>query len=321
MALAERQPFTRFPAQIEPVTRPLSIQLWSYNYDPEPTGIGPVSTKWAAAMRDRGHTVKVVAAHPHYPSPDWGMKLTPYQEDRDGIPVVRLPLWIGRDSGLQRVRQEVSYAAALTAATPALGRPDVIVSVSPSFPALGPAMFYARARGIPWVLWLQDILPDGAASTGLVKAGRALQAARRFERAAYAAADRIIVISRTHEANLLSKGVPASKLVRIFNPATRTPEPGRAAPSTDAPRIFTMGNIGHSQGLDRVVHAFEACTHPAVRDARLVIAGHGVAVDDVRAEIRSDRVDLLGLVSDDELERELRRATIGLVSQRADIAV
>jgi colanic acid biosynthesis glycosyl transferase WcaI len=170
------------------------------------------------------------------------------------------------------------------------------------------------------VLWLQDILPDGAASTGLVKAGRALQAARRFERAAYAAADRIIVISRTHEANLLSKGVPASKLVRIFNPATRTPEPGRAAPSTDAPRIFTMGNIGHSQGLDRVVHAFEACTHPAVRDARFVIAGHGVAVDDVRAEIRSDRVDLLGLVSDDELERELRRATIGLVSQRADIA-
>jgi len=29
------------------------IQLWSYNYDPEPTGIGPVSTAAARGLRDR----------------------------------------------------------------------------------------------------------------------------------------------------------------------------------------------------------------------------------------------------------------------------
>lgn len=51
---------------------PMMIQLWSYNYAPEPTGVGPVSTTSARAMRDRGHEVHVVAAHPHYPSPEWG---------------------------------------------------------------------------------------------------------------------------------------------------------------------------------------------------------------------------------------------------------
>jgi colanic acid biosynthesis glycosyl transferase WcaI len=31
----------------------MRIQLWSYNYAPEPTGIAPISTVWAQAMRAR----------------------------------------------------------------------------------------------------------------------------------------------------------------------------------------------------------------------------------------------------------------------------
>ena len=50
---------------------PLRVQLWSYNYDPEPTGIGPLSRVLAQALSQRGHRVEVVAAHPHYPEPRW----------------------------------------------------------------------------------------------------------------------------------------------------------------------------------------------------------------------------------------------------------
>jgi hypothetical protein len=46
----------------------MNIQLWSSNFDPEPTGIGIVSTVWARGLRDRGHRVSVVAAQPHYPA-------------------------------------------------------------------------------------------------------------------------------------------------------------------------------------------------------------------------------------------------------------
>ena len=157
----------------------MRLQLWSYNYAPEVTGIAPVSEVWAKAMRALGHEVEVVAAFPHYPEPVWEHPRRPYSEVRDGIPVTRLPLWAGRASTAQRIRQELSFAAAQTAAIPALSAP-------------GRAWLRSRRRfrryflpsstracgGTPWLLWLHDILPDGAAATGLVGDGPVLRAAR-----------------------------------------------------------------------------------------------------------------------------------------------
>lgn len=68
----------------EASARPLHVQLWSYNYDPEPTGIGPVSKVLAEGLRSRGHHIEVVAAHPHYPVPRWGKRKLPYREVPDG---------------------------------------------------------------------------------------------------------------------------------------------------------------------------------------------------------------------------------------------
>ena len=293
----------------------LKIQLWSYNFDPEPTGIGIVSTVWARALRDLGHQVEVVAAHPHYPEPDWGTCLLPYRELRDGIEVLRLPLWIGRESAAARYRQELTFMAAQSMATPFLSHPDVLVSASPSFPALLPAVLNVRWRRVPWVLWLHDLLPDGAMATGLVDGGGVvLKLSRRLELAAYDAADRIVVLSNAFTENLLRKHVPEEKIELIYDPATRSPSqlarPGR---SPGPLRTLSMGNIGHSQGLTALVAAFESA---ADLDARLVITGTGVAAEEARAEIKSDRVEMLGLVDDERLERELTSADIGLVSQR-----
>ena len=87
----------------------MRIQLWSYNYDPEPTGIAPLSGVWARAMSELGYDLEVVAAHPHYPEPKWGRRLRPYRERRDGIRIWRLPIWVGRANVVERVRQELSF--------------------------------------------------------------------------------------------------------------------------------------------------------------------------------------------------------------------
>jgi colanic acid biosynthesis glycosyl transferase WcaI len=294
--------------------RPLRIQLWSYNFDPEPTGIGIVSTVWARGLRDRGHHVEVVAAHPHYPEPRWGTRRLPYREVRDGIPVLRLPLWIGRATAAERMRQELTFMTAQTLATPFLGRPDVIVSASPSFPALAPAIANVRLRRVPWVLWLHDLLPDGATVTGLVDEGGAvIRMARSLERQAYRTADRIIVLSRAFMTNLAAKDVPPGKVELIYDPATRVPRQlAHPGDSDGALRVLSMGNIGHSQGLTPLVAAFEATPE---LDARLIVTGTGVAADEARAEIRTARVSMLGMVDDDRLERELQSADIAFVSQ------
>jgi colanic acid biosynthesis glycosyl transferase WcaI len=293
----------------------MKIQLWSYNFDPEPTGIGIVSTVWARGLRDRGHDVNVVAAHPHYPEPRWGTKVLPYREVRDGIDVLRLPLWIGRGSAAERYRQELTFMAAQAAATPFLTPPDVLVSASPSFPALLPALINVRARRIPWVLWLHDLLPDGATATGLVdEGGTVIKLARRLERAAYETADRIVVLSRAFTDNLVAKGVPEEKIELIYDPATRRPGRPEARNAQSGPlRILSMGNIGHSQGLTALVQAFEA--DPAV-PAHIVITGTGVAAGEARAEVRTNRVRMLGLVDDQQLETELQDADVAFVSQR-----
>jgi colanic acid biosynthesis glycosyl transferase WcaI len=294
----------------------LRVQLWSYNYDPEPTGIGPVSTVLARGLQERGHRVEVVAAHPHYPTPFWGRRLRPYREERAGIPVLRLPLWIGRESSMERYRQELTFMAAQFAAVPALSSPDVLVSASPSFPALLPAIVNANLRRLPWVLWLHDILPEGATATGFVEEGAVLSAARRLERAAYRRADRIVVLSREFTTNLVGKGVSPEKIELIYDPATRTP---RAVPPladrARPPRLLSMGNIGRSQGLAPLVAAFEAADVLRGTDVAFVITGEGVSADEARREIRSDRVQMLGVVDDDRLEQELQQASIGFVSQ------
>jgi putative colanic acid biosynthesis glycosyltransferase WcaI len=296
----------------------LRIQLWSYNYDPEPTGIGPVSRAWAEGLRDRGHQVEVIAAHPHYPEPVWGSKVLPYREIRNGIPVLRLPLWIGRDTAAERYRQELSFMGAQFAALPALHRPDVLVSASPSFPALLPAIVNARMRRTPWILWLHDILPDGAASSGIVDEGSlVIRASRRLESAAYRHADRIVVLSQAFTHNLTEKGVPNAKIQLIYDPATRTP---RHEPSFEShaepPRLLSMGNIGYSQGLAPLVAAFERSDALADTPIRFVITGNGMAAEDARSEIRSDRVEMPGVVDDERLEEELQAATIAFVSQQ-----
>lgn len=299
--------------------RPLRVQLWSYNYDPEPSGIAPLSTVWAQAMMARGHAVEVVAAHPHYPEPRWGRALKPYREHRDGVPVLRLPLWAGRGSGLQRLRQEASFAAALSAAAPWLRTPDVIVAVSPSFPALVPAMANARLRRVPWVLWLQDILPDGATRTGILDEGKVAALARRLERAAYRSAKHIVVISESFEHNLHEKGVDPSKLTRIYNPASRPIlESPRHDAGIDPATVMSMGNIGYTQNLVEVVRAFERSSELDRLGARMVLAGDGEFGAAVRAEIRSERVRVTGMLGSAALERELQRATVAVVSQRYD---
>ena len=297
----------------------MRLQLWSYNYAPEVTGIAPVSEVWAKAMQARGHEVEVIAAWPHYPEPHWEHPRRPYREVRDGIPVTRLPLLVGRANTAQRIRQELSFAAAQTLAIPALKRADVVISASPSFPALAPAILNKQLRRKPWILWLHDILPDGAAATGLVDDGPVLRAARSLERLAYKQADSIVVLSSAFTRNLEGKGVPAEKIELIYDPATRTPQTngngsgnGNGAHSL---KILSMGNIGFSQGLTDIVRAFES--RPELNpEVKLMITGSGVAAPDAEQEIRTDRVEMPGLVSSERLEHELQDATLALVTQK-----
>jgi len=234
-----------------------------------------------------------------------------------------VPIWPGRAGGFERLRQELSFAAAQSMVAPFLSRPDALIATTPSLPALAPALAFARAHRIPLAIWVQDLVTDAAATTGQLSDGLALRSARRFEQLTYRAADRVVVISETLRRNLLAKGVPAHKVVRIFNPAGLVAEHrndvARLA-SVREPQVLAMGNIGLSQGLEAVVESFQNDPGLGPRGVRLVITGCGVREESVRACIRTDYVTMPGLVSGADFVPLLHNTVIGLVTQRPDVA-
>ena len=117
--------------------------------------------------------------------------------------------------------EEATYAVSAGVAAARASAPDAAVAVSPSFLGLFPVLASARLRRFPWILWLEDILPDAAATTGLMREGLALRTAQRLERFIYRSADRIVVISNAFRENLLGKGVPPWKVTHVYNPYTR----------------------------------------------------------------------------------------------------
>jgi colanic acid biosynthesis glycosyl transferase WcaI len=292
------------------------IQLWSSNYAPEPTGIGPLAAVWATGLQRRGHEVTVLAAHPHYPEPAWDRPLRPVRRRDAGVRVLRVPLRVGHRSAKERMLQDATLSVSCAAVSPLLPAADVVVAATPCFPALGVAAAHARLRRTPFVVQVHDILPDGAIATGLLPEGRLASVLGRYERACYATASKIVVISKNAQANIVGKGVPAERVEHIHesatNPVAADPQ---ASGEADRPVVFTMGNVGLTQNLEAVVRAFEADDRLAAMGAELVIAGDGVQGDAVRAAIRTDRVRVTGILGPEALDAEARRATVALVSQ------
>ena len=224
----------------------LKVQIWSYQYAPEPTGIGPVSRTLALGLRDLGHDVDVVAGHPHYPDRSGAMHFGHTVNAATGSPCSACLCGSGehRNAALSP-RDHVHDRA--NAGVPAFAAPTFCSRSRPPSPPC--------CR--PWQL-VAPVASSGALvaghsarrchSTGLMEDGPVIAAARRLERAAYRRADLIAVISDSFATNLRQKGVSPSKLRRIYNPATRVP-PAPIGGSLRELRVLSMGNIGYSQGL------------------------------------------------------------------------
>ena len=184
-------------------------------------------------------------------------------------------------------------------------------------------MLNARARRIPWVLWLHDILPDGAAATGLVDDGPMLRAARAL-RAAGLSRGRP---DRRPLAGLHAQPRGQGRAGRQDRADLRPRDPRAAGQrqrrqrqrqrhTATAPKLLSMGNIGFSQGLTRDRRARSRRSPAQSRRA----AGHhrqrrGRARRRARRSARTAS-RCPGSCPSERLEHELHDATIALVTQK-----
>jgi glycosyltransferase involved in cell wall biosynthesis len=186
----------------------------------------------------------------------------------NGVPVLRVfeyP-YHGR-SAFGRTLNYVSFSTAAAMAAYAIPRPDVIyVFIPPS--TLGVSAWLIRSlRHAPFVCDVQDIWPDEAIMSGILREGAVASVLRGIERFVYSRASHLLVATDGARLNLLGKGVAAEKVSVLphWYPMGDSSEGltaflARGRRELQAPDRFVVtfaGNLGVLQGLSTVLEAAE----------------------------------------------------------------
>jgi colanic acid biosynthesis glycosyl transferase WcaI len=260
------------------------ILVLSQYYDPEPI---PKPSEVAEELATRGHEVSVLTGLPNYPTGRLasGYRLqTHKRETIRGIPVLRVfevPYHSGSTAG--RFLNYGSFMLAAAAAAPVIPRPDVVYVWHPPL-TVGVAAWAIRlTRGCPFVYDVQDIWPDEALLTGMMREGFMARALRALEKSVYKRASHVVVATHGARSNLLAKGVPEEKVSVIPNwifgdglalPAPADVEDARALLAANGAFTVTFaGNTGLLQGLETLLHAARTLSHRS--DIAFRVVGDG----------------------------------------------
>lgn len=291
-----------------------TILVWSPNYAPEPTGVPPLVTDACEWLAARGHDVDVVTAFPNYPErvihPGYrGLGRT---ERRAGVRVDRSWLRVRpNETFLDKVLYEATFAAfSAPHALRRLRRADVVVALVPTLLSAALAAAFARAARKRFVIWLQDLVLEGARA---VEGARLLGPERALERRTMRAADRVIVCSPGFHDYLLAHGTDAARIETIGNWVDTNAVAPAPAPPGPGTRFLYAGNLGYSQGFETLLAAAEL----AGDGVEVEIVGDGNAAGDVRRLARGARaVTTRGPVPNEEFPALLASAHAHVVLQR-----
>lgn len=310
----------------------MKILIYSYNYHPEPIGIAPLMTELAEGLVARGHEVRVLTGMPNYPERRIyeGYRGKLYAtEMRNGVRVQRCYVWVRPRPGLV-TRMLLDGSFVLTSFVRAIGfwRPDVILLTSPPLPVSIPAALLGFLLRCPVILNLQDILPEAAVHTGLLKNQRAIALFEHLERFAYTSATRISVIADGFVENLRSKQVPLAKMTLISNwvdvnfirPLAKD-NAFRAEHGLNGSFVVSYsGNIALTQGMETTIEAARLlANYPQIR---FIIVGEERALSklqDYCQEREVENVLLLPFQPRERLPEMLAAADVGLIVQKSNV--
>ena len=241
----------------------MRVLILAIYHDPEPI---PKTGELARELQKRGHDVTVVTAFPHYPTGKLypGYRLAPWRwEVRDGVRVLRTFIYPyhGSRSSLRIVNYLTWMVSSLQAAwlTPAC---DVLYVWHPPLTVGVSAWIISKLKRIPYVYDVQDLWPESALASGLMKSGLVVNVLHRLADWVYDVAPRILVVSRAAAEALYHRGVQPAK-VSVANHWVDT-SAFQLASARDVRSEFGWqgrfvvmftGNLGMVQGLETVIES------------------------------------------------------------------
>lgn len=268
----------------------VKLLLYTTNYWPEVTGSGKYNGELAAWFAQRGHTIDVITAPPHYPrwkvaeayrNKGW------FTELADGVHIHRSPLYVPDiPGGKGRILQETSFTLSsfpywLRAL---FRRYDAVLAVCPPLQAGLFPFVYSRLKSVPFVFHIQDLQVDVAVQLNMIRNRQLIWLLSRIEHFLLTRAQVVSSISEGMKRNILNKGVRDDQYFMLPNwtdlsfikPLSR--EVSMRAKLGVAPHEFVVlysGNLGEKQGVSLIIDAATRLAEtPAIR---FIICGDGVA--------------------------------------------
>lgn len=271
----------------------MKVLLHTMYYLPD-FGSAPIlMNELAGHLAAAGHEVEVVTTLPRLRSAEFPPRL--YSRKRqDGFTVKRF--WTNATPHpLGRLLAWNIYTAGALLNLLSVGKSDVLFLRTPPL-QLGVPAFWAKAlRGTRTLVNVQDIHPDLAIESGILRNPAGIRFAKSLEKWVYGLADRIVVISEGFKRNLLAKGVPAPKVEIIPNwvdtdflkPLPKDNPVSRKFGLHDKFVVMYSGtvSISSNRALERVLEA--AKTLSSDQDVLFVIAGEGLKKETLAAKAAS----------------------------------
>jgi glycosyltransferase involved in cell wall biosynthesis len=302
----------------------MKILIFNQYFWPENFRINEI----ALALKARGHKIEVLTGKPNYPEGKiysgykaWGVS----KELWHNISIYRIPIFPrGMKSSLRLAINYLSFIMFGIFIAPLLLRKkkyDVIFvcGLSPIFQVI-PASFLGWLKGVPVVLWVQDLWPQSASATGYVKSGIMLKFLEKLVKFSYTHTDLILVQSEAFLAPV-KKLVPDKSIVyypnsvddSFYNPAKDK------APVIDSLKsgfvVMFAGNIGEAQAMETIIDAAtQLSDYPEIK---IVILGSGSKLDWLKMQITQNslkNVHLEGKFPSDTMPRLMRQASALMVT-------
>lgn len=306
----------------------MNVLIWSQYFWPENFRINQL----AAALHQSGLHVSVLTGKPNYPEGNFypGYKFKGLQfEKYENIGVFRIPMVSrGHNSSIRLAFNYLSFIMSGYIFTPKALRNQKIdmvfvYAVSPLLQTL-PAIFIAKLKRAPLVVWVQDLWPESLFATGFVKNRYILQSVEKLVRYIYRHTDSILISSEAFRG-------PISRLVKDANKIRYYPNAEEPVPvysesdnackaALDIEKWFSIvfaGNIGAAQSMETILGAAEKLG--SITNIRFFIVGSGSQKGWLEKEIikrKLDNVSLTGRLPHSEMPKIFAAASALLVTLR-----
>lgn len=250
----------------------------------------------AYTLKARGHEVEVITGKPNYP---YGKFFEGYRawslnrESWNDIFIYRIPMLArGCNSAIKLALNYISFIISGLLFAPWILRKSkydliFVYAPSPIFQVI-PASFLGWLKGVPVVLWVQDLWPQSAEATGYVKSAWVLKLLEKLVRFTYSHTDLLLVQSKAFigPVSKLAPNIPIAYFPNSAEKEFYSPQ------VTHAPKIESLqsgfavlfaGNVGSAQAMETIVAAAERLN--AYPEIKIVILGGGSKEDWVAQQI------------------------------------